>query len=201
MLLGVVVTGAACVAVSVACQGPDTILTVVTKQCLTIHHLTLTSHSPVLCPSVLACCINCHRSQQAAAQLCRANSIPTLMQTSPCLLFKSLGIISNWDCSNVNSWILHCSLFAVPNAILKDYNLSSLRRTLTGKLPLLHTASIHPSQLPASSYSNIRRFYLPWIIEEMEVSWRSLTGLFKTQNESVKSWFSTMCLIKLQFEF
>ena len=158
-------TAAACVAVSVACRGPDTILTVVTKQCLTIHHLT--SPSPVLCPSVLTCCINCHRSQQAAAQLCRANSIPTLMQTSPCLL--------------------HCSLNAVPNAILKDYNLSSLRRTLTGKLPLLHTASIHPSQLPASSYSNIRRFYLPWIIEEMEVSWRSLTGLFKTQNESVKS--------------
>lgn len=145
MLLGVVVTGAACVAVSVACRGPDTILTVVTKQCLTIHHLTLTSHSPVLCPSVLTCCINCHRSQQAAAQLCRANSIPTLMQTSPCLLFKSLGLISNLDCSNVNSWILHCSLIAVPNAILKDYNLSSLRRTLTGKLPLLHTASIHPS--------------------------------------------------------
>ena len=182
MVPGVVVTAAACVAVSVACRGPDTILTVVTKQCLTIQHLT--SPSPVLCPSVLACCINCHRSQQAAAQLCRANSIPTLMQTSPCLLFKSLGSI---DCSNVNSRILQCSLFAVPNAILKDYNLSSLRRTLTGKLPLLHTASIHPSQLPASSYSNIRRFYLPWIIEEMEVSWRSLTGLFKTQNESVKS--------------
>ena len=181
-------TGAACVAVSVACRGPDTILTVVTKQCLTIHHLTLTSHSPVLCPSVLTCCINCHRSQQQHAQLCHANSIPTLMQTSPCLLFKSLGLISNLDCSNVNSWILHCSLFAVPNAILKDYNLSSLRRTLTGKLPLLHTASIHPSHpSTASSYSNIRRFYLPWIIEEMEVSWRSLTGLFKTQNESVKS--------------